>query len=83
MGWRLLDGPILAAHIFSSLLSFLQIGTTAGPECKTVLQEITHLVDEQLNSDRQSIKELFGASKVTLHWYLSSAFLLKTDERLL
>ncbi|CAL9044719.1 probable serine protease EDA2 [Musa acuminata AAA Group] len=41
-----------------------QIGTTAGPECKTVLQEITHLVDEQLNSDRQSIKELFGASKI-------------------
>lgn len=46
--------------------SFLQIGESAGPECKAVLQEITKLVDRQLQSDRYNIKSLFGAATVFL-----------------
>ncbi|CAN6287748.1 unnamed protein product, partial [Urochloa humidicola] len=38
-----------------------QVGESAGPECKAVLQEITKLVDEQLQSDSHSVKALFSA----------------------
>lgn len=45
----------------------LKIGDSAGPECKEALQEVTRLVDEQLQSGRNSVKQLFGASTVMLH----------------
>lgn len=38
-----------------------QVGESAGPECKAVLQEITELVDEQLRLESHSVKALFGA----------------------
>ncbi|CAN6298816.1 unnamed protein product [Urochloa humidicola] len=38
-----------------------QVGESAGPECKAVLQEITKLVDEQLQLDSHSVKALFSA----------------------
>lgn len=44
----------------------LQIGVSAGPECKAALQEITRLVDGQLQCGRNSVKELFGATKVSI-----------------
>lgn len=39
----------------------LQIGESAGAECKAALQEVTKLVDEQLQSNGSSVKKLFGA----------------------
>ncbi|KAF5753028.1 serine protease EDA2 isoform X1 [Tripterygium wilfordii] len=46
-----------------------QIGVSAGPECKAALQEITQLVEKQLEStesDRKAIKSLFGASELDI-----------------
>jgi hypothetical protein len=42
----------------------MQVGESAGPECKAALQETTRLVDEQLQSDSHSVKALFGAQTV-------------------
>lgn len=39
---------------------------SAGAECKPVLQEITSLVEEQLQSDGKAVKDLFGAAMVSL-----------------
>lgn len=43
-----------------------QIGESAGPECKAVLQEITQLVEERLASDAKALKSLFGASELVI-----------------
>ena len=42
----------------------MQVGESAGPECKAVLQEITNLVEQRLESDQKELKKLFNASKV-------------------
>lgn len=42
----------------------MQVGESAGPECKAALQEITKLVEERLASDEKSLKQLFGAAEV-------------------
>lgn len=47
----------------------LQVGASAGPECKAVLQEITQLVEQRLESDAKEVKLLFGASQVRVHFY--------------
>ncbi|KAI5684114.1 hypothetical protein M9H77_05342 [Catharanthus roseus] len=41
-----------------------QVGASAGPECKAVLQEITQLVEQRLESDAKEVKLLFGASQL-------------------
>lgn len=53
---------------------FFQVGDSAGAECKAVLQEITNLVDEKLQSDGKSVKKLFGAAKVIVVATLVSSF---------
>ena len=42
----------------------MQIGESAGPECKAALQEITQLVDQRLTSNKKELKSLFGAAEV-------------------
>ena len=44
----------------------LEIGESAGPECKEALQEVTRLVAGQLQSGHNLVKELFGAKLVVL-----------------
>uniref|UniRef100_A0A804LXL3 Serine protease EDA2 n=1 Tax=Zea mays TaxID=4577 RepID=A0A804LXL3_MAIZE len=56
------SGVVLAVYNFTDFDK--QIGISAGPECKAALQEITGLVDGQLQSGRNSVKELFGATKL-------------------
>ncbi|KAM7264153.1 hypothetical protein ACFE04_001836 [Oxalis oulophora] len=41
-----------------------QIGESAGPECKAALQEVTHLVEKKVASDKKAAKKLFGASEL-------------------
>lgn len=43
---------------------FLQIGESAGPECKAVLQEITKLIDQMLPFDGKALRKLYGADEV-------------------
>ncbi|XP_048530658.1 probable serine protease EDA2 isoform X1 [Triticum urartu] len=53
------SGVVLAVYNFTDFDK--QIGESAGPECKGALQEVTRLVDGQLQSGHNSVKELFGA----------------------
>lgn len=43
----------------------MQVGESAGPECKGVLQEVTKLVEERLTSNGKALKTLFGAAEVS------------------
>ncbi len=42
----------------------MQIGESAGPECKAALQETNQLVEQRLATDRKAVKALFGAAEV-------------------
>lgn len=52
------------------MLRWLQVGESAGPECKAALQEVTALVDEQLVSNAEAVKNLFGAAKVCVFVFI-------------
>ncbi|WOL07568.1 putative serine protease EDA2 [Canna indica] len=56
------SGVVLAIYNFTGFDQ--QVGDSAGPECKSALQEITYIIDEQLKVDGKSVKSLFGASKL-------------------
>lgn len=51
---------VLAVYNFTEFDK--QVGKSAGTDCKPVLQEITSLVEEQLQSDGKAVKDLFGAA---------------------
>ncbi|GFP83258.1 probable serine protease eda2 [Phtheirospermum japonicum] len=53
---------VLAVYNFTEFDK--QIGESAGPECKSVLQEITHLADERLGSNEKALKTLFNAAEL-------------------
>ncbi|XP_039121553.1 probable serine protease EDA2 isoform X3 [Dioscorea cayenensis subsp. rotundata] len=53
---------VLAVYNFTAFDQ--QIGESAGAQCKAALQEITELVDEELQSDGGSVKALFGAAQL-------------------
>ncbi|KAI3519183.1 hypothetical protein L1887_08210 [Cichorium endivia] len=40
-----------------------EVGESAGPECKTVLQEVTQLVERKLESNSKALKTIFGATQ--------------------
>lgn len=42
----------------------MQVGESAGPECKAVLQEITQLVEQKLASSGSKVKATFDAEDV-------------------
>lgn len=42
----------------------MQIGESAGTECKAALQEINQLIEQRLATDGKAVKALFGASEV-------------------
>uniref|UniRef100_A0A0E0EZU2 Uncharacterized protein n=1 Tax=Oryza meridionalis TaxID=40149 RepID=A0A0E0EZU2_9ORYZ len=54
------SGVVLSVYNYTDFDK--QIGESAGPECKAALQETTKLVDGQLQSGRNAVKQLFGAS---------------------
>ncbi|KAG2547910.1 probable serine protease EDA2 [Panicum virgatum] len=56
------SGVVLAVYNFTDFDK--QIGDSAGPECKEALQEVTRLVDGQLQCGSNSVKQLFGAPKL-------------------
>ncbi|XP_059623532.1 probable serine protease EDA2 [Cornus florida] len=43
-----------------------QIGESAGPECKSVLQEVNQLVEQKLESNGKALKTLFGAAELKI-----------------
>jgi len=58
-------GSLASSAVVRAIYNFTefdkQIGESAGAECKAALQEVTKLVDEQLQSNGSSVKKLFGA----------------------
>ncbi|XXG74916.1 hypothetical protein AAC387_Pa07g3528 [Persea americana] len=61
-------GSLASSAVVLSVYNFTefdkQVGESAGPECKAALQEVTALVDEQLVSNAEAVKNLFGAAKL-------------------
>ncbi|KAK4490691.1 hypothetical protein RD792_001387 [Penstemon davidsonii] len=61
-------GSLASSAVVQAVYNFTefdkQIGESAGPECKSVLQEITHLVDQRLESNEKALKTLFGAAEL-------------------
>ncbi|KAK2979774.1 hypothetical protein RJ640_016306 [Escallonia rubra] len=55
---------VLAVYNFTQFDQ--QIGESAGPECKAVLQEVTKLVEQRLASDGKALKKLFGADELKI-----------------
>ncbi|XP_011090436.1 probable serine protease EDA2 isoform X1 [Sesamum indicum] len=53
---------VQAIHNFTAFDK--QVGESAGPECKPVLQEITRLVDQRLGSNAEAVKTLFNATEL-------------------
>ncbi|KAL1810185.1 hypothetical protein ACET3Z_027175 [Daucus carota] len=58
------SGVVLAIYNYTEFDQ--QIGESAGPECKSVLQEVTTLVDQRLASDGNSLKKLFNAAELKI-----------------
>ncbi|KAL3844694.1 hypothetical protein ACJIZ3_002097 [Penstemon smallii] len=63
-------GSLASSAVVQAVYNFTefdkQIGESAGPECKSVLQEITHLVDQRLGSNEKALKTLFGADELKI-----------------
>lgn len=47
-----------------NLVFLVQIGESAGAECKAILQEVNGLVEQRLAFDGFAVKSLFGAASV-------------------
>lgn len=65
---HLVCGSLASSAVVQAVYNFTefdqQIGVSAGPECKAILQEITQLVDQRLASNADAVKKLFGASEL-------------------
>ncbi|KAB2632118.1 serine protease EDA2 [Pyrus ussuriensis x Pyrus communis] len=46
--------------------SNLQIGESAGPQCKAALQETTRIIEQSLTTNGKAIRALFGASQLDI-----------------
>ncbi|MCL7027547.1 hypothetical protein MKW94_009298 [Papaver nudicaule] len=59
-------GSLASSAVVQAVYNFTdydkQIGESAGPDCKSALQETTKLVEEKLASDKTAVKRLFGAA---------------------
>ncbi|KAL9245658.1 hypothetical protein vseg_019283 [Gypsophila vaccaria] len=53
---------VLAVYNFTEFDQ--QIGVSAGPDCKAVLQEVTQLAEERLTTDDKELRSLFGAAEL-------------------
>ncbi|CAK9157049.1 unnamed protein product [Ilex paraguariensis] len=55
---------VLAVYNFTEFDQ--QIGESAGPECKAVLQEVNQLVEQRLSSNAKELKTLFDADELKI-----------------
>lgn len=42
----------------------MQVGESAGPQCKAALQETNRLVEQRVATNRKAVKASFGATQV-------------------
>ncbi|XP_075493237.1 putative serine protease EDA2 isoform X2 [Primulina tabacum] len=64
---------VLAVYNFTEFDK--QIGESAGPECKSVLQEITRLVDQRLGANDKALRTLFGAAEEAYATYVKEYYI--------
>ncbi|KAI3910193.1 hypothetical protein MKW92_011875 [Papaver armeniacum] len=61
-------GSLASSAVVQAVYNFTdfdkQIGESAGPDCKSALQETTKLVEEKLGSDKTAVKTFFGAAQL-------------------
>ncbi|KAI3813594.1 hypothetical protein L1987_18321 [Smallanthus sonchifolius] len=59
-------GSVAGSGVVNAILDYYQydqqIGESAGPECKAILQEVTQLVENRLSSDGEALRTEFGAA---------------------
>ncbi|XP_071702207.1 probable serine protease EDA2 [Rutidosis leptorrhynchoides] len=74
-------GSLASSGVVHAILDFYQydqqMGESTGPECKAILQEVTQLVENQLDSNGEAIKNKFGAPTLKVDgdfmYYLADA----------
>ncbi|KAJ9564393.1 hypothetical protein OSB04_000359 [Centaurea solstitialis] len=74
-------GSLASSGVVHPILNFTeydkQMGESAGPECKAVLQEVTQLVEQRLPFEGEALKTIFGASELKVDgdflYYLADA----------
>lgn len=63
-------GSVASSGVVHAVYNFTdfdrQIGISAGPECKAILQEVTQLVDERLQSNEKELKSAFTATELDI-----------------
>lgn len=47
----------------------MQIGVSAGPECKAALQETNQLVEQKLATNGGALKRMFDAAEVCIFFF--------------
>lgn len=47
----------------------MQIGVSAGPECKAALQETNQLVEQKLAVNGEAVKRMFDAAEVFIYFF--------------
>ncbi|XP_026393681.1 probable serine protease EDA2 [Papaver somniferum] len=61
-------GSLASSAVVQAVYNFTdfdkQIGESAGPDCKSALQETTKLVEEKLASDKTAVKTFFDAAQL-------------------
>ncbi|KAA8531953.1 hypothetical protein F0562_006905 [Nyssa sinensis] len=63
-------GSLASSAVVRAIYNFTefdqQIGESAGPECKAVLQEVNQLVEQKLATNGKALKTLFGAAELKI-----------------
>ncbi|KAK9048685.1 hypothetical protein SSX86_032350 [Deinandra increscens subsp. villosa] len=63
-------GSLASSGVVNAILDFYQydqqIGESAGPECKAILQEVTQLVEKRLASDGEALRTQFDATVLNI-----------------
>ncbi|GAB4847507.1 Probable serine protease eda2 [Ancistrocladus abbreviatus] len=63
-------GSLASSGVVLSIYNFTefdqQVGESAGPKCKSALQEVTRLVEQRLESNKQAVKSAFGAAELKI-----------------
>ncbi|CAI9272301.1 unnamed protein product [Lactuca saligna] len=63
-------GSLASSAVVNAVYNFTefdqQVGESAGPECKAVLQEVTQLVEQKLASNSNALKTTFGATQLKI-----------------
>ncbi|KAL4577696.1 hypothetical protein LXL04_013807 [Taraxacum kok-saghyz] len=63
-------GSLASSAVVNAVYNFTefdqQVGESAGPQCKAVLQEVTRLVEEKLASNSKALKTTFGATQLKI-----------------